>query len=101
MLGSSRITFLMKDLSMQPNARLDAHANADLARAMPLAPLTPLTTLSPAPSTDIINIQHSEELERWVRALGVSEEQLRMAVAAVGAQVDDVRNHFGVVRTAA
>ena len=53
-----------------------------------------------AQSAETINIQESDELARWVRALGVSEEQLRMAVAAVGAQVEDVRNHFGVVRTA-
>lgn len=53
-----------------------------------------------APSAETINIQQSDELARWVHALGVSEEQLRMAVAAVGVQVEDVRNHFGVVRTA-
>lgn len=52
------------------------------------------------PSVDTINIQESDELARWVRALGVSEEQLRMAVAAVGAQADDVCNHFGVVHKA-
>jgi hypothetical protein len=48
---------------------------------------------------DIINIQESDELARWLAALGVSEEQLRLAVAAVGVQVDDVRNYFGVLRT--
>ncbi len=54
-----------------------------------------------ATQADVINIKENEELARWVQTLGVSEEQLRMAVAAVGVQVDDVRNHFGVLRTAA
>lgn len=49
---------------------------------------------------DSINIKKSEDLAYWVRALGVSEAQLRVAVAAVGTQVDDVRNHFGVVPAA-
>lgn len=75
---------------MQPNpAGLELHAN--LANVMPP---------NLAQSGDVINIQQSDELALWVHALGVSEEQLRMAVAAVGAQADDVRNHFGVVRTA-
>ena len=56
---------------------------------------------SSLPASDVINIKESDELARWVRTLGVSEEQLRMAVAAVGVQVEDVRNHFGVLRTAA
>lgn len=50
-------------------------------------------------SVETIDIQQGDELARWVNTLGVSEEQLRMAVAAVGAQADDVRNHFGVVQT--
>ncbi len=51
-------------------------------------------------SFDAINIKESEDLAYWVHTLGVSEAQLRIAVATVGVQVDDVRNHFGVLRTA-
>lgn len=62
---------------------------------------SPSSLPHPAAQAEVINIQESDELARWVSTLGVSEEQLRIAVAAVGVQVEDVRNHFGVLRTSA
>lgn len=47
-----------------------------------------------------INIKESSEIDYWVQTLGVSEEQLRIAVAAVGVQVEDLRNHLGMLRPA-
>jgi hypothetical protein len=34
-------------------------------------------------------------VEYWTEALGVTETQLRVAVAAVGAATQDVRDHLG------
>jgi hypothetical protein len=41
-----------------------------------------------------INLSEDYEVRNWARSLGINEEQLRMAVAAVGDQVDKVREHL-------
>ncbi len=50
-----------------------------------------------------INIHQAHEVAYWTKALGVSEQRLREAVAAVGVMAADVRAHLGVskYRTAA
>jgi hypothetical protein len=42
-----------------------------------------------------INIHETHELRYWTQALGVTEEQLRAAVAKVGVMAADVRRHLG------
>lgn len=42
-----------------------------------------------------INVNEDHEVRYWTQALGVSEEQLRKAVAAVGVSADAVRQHLG------
>ena len=42
-----------------------------------------------------INVNEDHEVRYWMQALGVSEEQLREAVAAVGVSADAVRQHLG------
>jgi len=41
-----------------------------------------------------INIHQAHEVRHWTKALGVSEEELRAAVKAVGVMADDVRRHL-------
>jgi hypothetical protein len=42
-----------------------------------------------------INVNEDHEIRYWTQALGVSEEKLREAVAAVGVGADAVRQHLG------
>jgi hypothetical protein len=42
-----------------------------------------------------INLSEDYEVTDWCKSLGVTEEQLRMAVAAVGDEADEVRVHLG------
>jgi hypothetical protein len=42
-----------------------------------------------------ININQPHELQYWTRALGVSEDELKKAVQAVGTQADAVKRHLG------
>ena len=42
-----------------------------------------------------ININESHEVTYWTKALGVSAEELRKAVEAVGPMADAVRKHLG------
>jgi hypothetical protein len=42
-----------------------------------------------------INLSEDYEVRDWCNSLGVNEEQLRMAVAAVGDEADAVRAHLG------
>ena len=42
-----------------------------------------------------INVNEDHEVRYWMQTLGVSEEQLREAVAAVGVSADAVRQHLG------
>ncbi len=42
-----------------------------------------------------INLNEDYEVRDWTKSLGVTEEELRKAVAAVGDQADKVREHLG------
>lgn len=42
-----------------------------------------------------INLSEDYEVRTWCNSLGLNEEQLRMAVAAVGDNADKVREHLG------
>lgn len=41
-----------------------------------------------------INLSEDYEVRDWAESLGVTEEELRKAVAAVGDQADKVREHL-------
>ena len=41
-----------------------------------------------------INVREEHEVRYWTKALGVTEEQLRRAVSAVGVSADAVRRHL-------
>jgi hypothetical protein len=43
-----------------------------------------------------INIKEAYEVKYWAQALGVSEDQLRSAVAKAGPMVDDVKTHLNL-----
>ena len=43
-----------------------------------------------------INVNQSWEIKYWTDKLGVSEQQLRKAVQAVGPLVADVKRYLGV-----
>ncbi|MDB5878371.1 MAG: hypothetical protein JWQ41_1785 [Variovorax sp.] len=42
-----------------------------------------------------INVNEKHEVHYWTATLGVSEAELRSAVAAVGVMAKDVRAHLG------
>lgn len=42
-----------------------------------------------------INVNEDYELRYWTQALGVSADELRAAVKAVGPMADAVRQHLG------
>jgi len=48
-----------------------------------------------APTLRITDVTDPSEVGYWTEALGVSETELRLAVAAVGSSVQDVRDHLG------
>jgi hypothetical protein len=41
-----------------------------------------------------INLNQDYEVRDWAKSLGVTEDELRKAVAAVGNQADKVREHL-------
>ena len=43
---------------------------------------------------NLINQSEPYEIRDWTKALGVTEDELRRAVAAVGNSVDKVREHL-------
>jgi len=47
-----------------------------------------------SPDRDRINIHENYEVEYWTKALGVSAEELKKAVAAAGTSADAVRKHL-------
>ncbi|MDY0978654.1 MULTISPECIES: DUF3606 domain-containing protein [unclassified Stenotrophomonas] len=47
------------------------------------------------PDRDRINVNEDYELQYWTKALGVSAEELRGAVKAVGPTAVAVRKHLG------
>lgn len=52
-------------------------------------------TVTGSPDRDRINLSEDYEVQYWKNALGVSEQTLRDAVAAVGSTADAVRRHLG------
>ncbi len=44
---------------------------------------------------DRINIKQDYEVQDWSKSLGVTPDQLRKAVQAVGPMVADVKRHLG------
>ncbi|CAD1790805.1 DUF3606 domain-containing protein [Xanthomonas euroxanthea] len=48
-----------------------------------------------SPDRDRINVNEDYELQYWIKALGVSAEELRAAVKAVGPTAAAVRRHLG------
>ncbi|WP_345538374.1 DUF3606 domain-containing protein [Variovorax defluvii] len=42
-----------------------------------------------------IDVTDQRDVESWMEALGVTETELRLAVAEVGSSVQDVRDHLG------
>jgi hypothetical protein len=47
------------------------------------------------PDRDRINVNEEYELRDWSEKFGVSAEELKKAVAAVGDRADEVRQHLG------
>lgn len=43
-----------------------------------------------------INVTEDHEVQYWTDALGVTEETLRIAVAAAGTSAQNVRDHLGL-----
>lgn len=43
-----------------------------------------------------INVTEDHEVRYWTEALGITEEALRIAVAAAGTSAQDVRDHLGL-----
>ncbi|MGY8564506.1 DUF3606 domain-containing protein [Stenotrophomonas rhizophila] len=50
---------------------------------------------SGSPDRDRINVNEDYELQYWTKALGVSGDELRAAVKAVGPTAAAVREHLG------
>lgn len=48
-----------------------------------------------SPDRDRINVNEDYELQYWTQTLGVSEDELRAAVKAVGPTAAAVRDHLG------
>jgi hypothetical protein len=48
-----------------------------------------------SPDRDRINVNEDYELQYWTEALGVSADELRAAVKAVGPTAAAVRKHLG------
>jgi len=48
-----------------------------------------------SPDRDRINVNEDYELQYWTKVLGVSAEELRAAVKAVGPTAAAVRRHLG------
>ncbi|CAD1790702.1 hypothetical protein CPBF426_12950 [Xanthomonas arboricola pv. juglandis] len=48
-----------------------------------------------SPDRDRVNVNEDYELQYWTKALGVSAEELRAAVKAVGPTAAAVRRHLG------
>ena len=59
------------------------------------------TTKRGSPDTKHINVNQAHELAYWIKALDVTEAELRMAVKRVGNSPDAVREHLDKQRKAA
>lgn len=47
------------------------------------------------PDSDLISIKEPWELRDWAKKIGVTEDQLKRAVQAVGHSAKKVREHLG------
>lgn len=47
-----------------------------------------------SPDRDLVNVNEEYELRYWTKEFGVSPEELKAAVRAVGTGVDAVRRHL-------
>jgi len=47
-----------------------------------------------SPDHDRINIHENYEVEYWTKTLGISSEELRKAVEAVGTSAEAVKKHI-------
>ncbi len=75
-------------------ARTDEHRTQELrSSAGPQQGAT--FTLHGQSGSRIINLREPQEVSAWTRFLGCSEERLRLAVAAVGPELEEVCNHLG------
>ena len=52
------------------------------------------------PDSTRVNVNEPWELRYWAETFGVSEDELRQAVASVGVQVDALWKHFRVPKAA-
>lgn len=50
---------------------------------------------SGSPDRDRINMSENYEVRDWAKKFGVTEDELRKAVARVGDRADAVRQHLG------
>ncbi|MGE8258865.1 MAG: DUF3606 domain-containing protein [Stenotrophomonas sp.] len=57
--------------------------------------MTDERTKTGAADRDRINVNEDYELQYWTKALGVSADELRAAVKAVGPTAAAVREHLG------
>ena len=55
------------------------------------------TSKTGSPDRDLISLEQDYEVRTWSRSLGVSEEELRAAVKAVGNSAQKVREHLNAV----
>jgi hypothetical protein len=49
----------------------------------------------PGSDSQVIDVREPRELGVWTERLGCSEESLRLAVAAVGPEIDEICNYLG------
>lgn len=54
-------------------------------------------TAAPRGGSPLINLREPGEVQAWTERLGCSEQRLRLAVAAVGPELEEVCNHLGTV----
>jgi hypothetical protein len=65
-----------------------------LQRHVPHSPKADDKSKTGKPERDRINIDEDYELRDWAKSFGVSEDQLRSAVAKAGPMVKDVKAHL-------
>lgn len=52
-------------------------------------------TAGPGSDSQVIDVREPREVGVWTERLGCSEESLRLAVAAVGPEIDEICNYLG------
>lgn len=73
-------------------------ARSDELHAGAATPATGLTyTASGGSQSQVINLREQREVHAWTHALGCTEERLRMAIAAVGPELQEVCDHLGAL----